>query len=212
MKCKQNQDTRQKIKVGLSLCMEFYRVCMGSFLMLFVPQECEHRLCTIDENKTRNDTLSTIGLISNGCTLFSFLILYIIEVRRENKCIDYLEVNRFTSVDNESVGKALQHLPQNKLHSLRVSENRYKKMGYTTTLTYIINTIVSSLIISRHYLNTSTLTVLLTNVLFMGMKVVDVFGTVYTKPNIFYSAYMKKKVQFNDVDPDVTICKNTISV
>ena len=36
----------------------------------------------------------------------------------------------------------------------------------------------------------------------MGLKVADVFSTVNTKKNIFYSAYLKNKVQFNDVDPD----------
>ena len=30
----------------------------------------------------------------------------------------------------------------------------------------------------------------------------DVFNTVNTKKNIFYSAYLTNKVQFNDVDPD----------
>ena len=36
-------------------------------------------------------------------------------------------------------------------------------------------------------------------------KVYDVFNTVNTKPNIFYSAYLKNKVQFNDVDPDKVV-------
>jgi hypothetical protein len=36
----------------------------------------------------------------------------------------------------------------------------------------------------------------------MGLKVTDVYSTVNTKKNIFYSAYLKNKVQFNDVDPD----------
>ena len=36
----------------------------------------------------------------------------------------------------------------------------------------------------------------------MGLKVADVFSTVNTKKNVFYSAYLKNKVQFNDVDPD----------
>ena len=36
----------------------------------------------------------------------------------------------------------------------------------------------------------------------MGSKVSDVFSTVNTKKNVFYSAYLKNKVQFNDVDPD----------
>ena len=39
----------------------------------------------------------------------------------------------------------------------------------------------------------------------MGSKVYDVYNTVNTKPNIFYSAYLKNKVQFNDVDPDKVI-------
>ena len=210
MKCKQNQDTRQKIKVGMSLCLEFYRVCMGSFLLLFVPQECEQRLCTMSENRDREDTLSVVGTVCNSVTMLSFLILYFIEVRREHKCIDYLEVNRFMSVDNESVGKTLQGLPTDKLHSLRLSDSRYKKIGYLTTGTFTMNAIMSGLLISERYLNMSTLTVFATNVLFMGIKVMDVFATVYTKPNIFYSAYMKKKVQFNDIDPDVV--QNVISV
>ena len=36
----------------------------------------------------------------------------------------------------------------------------------------------------------------------MGLKVSDVYSTVNTKQNVFYSAYLKNKVQFNDVDPD----------
>lgn len=36
----------------------------------------------------------------------------------------------------------------------------------------------------------------------MGLKVSDVYSTVNTKKNVFYSAYLKNKVQFNDVDPD----------
>ena len=39
----------------------------------------------------------------------------------------------------------------------------------------------------------------------MGTKVADVYSTVNTKKNVFYSAYLKQKVQFNDVDPDKTI-------
>ena len=39
----------------------------------------------------------------------------------------------------------------------------------------------------------------------MSLKVYDVYNTVNTKPNIFYSAYLKNKVQYNDVDPDKVI-------
>ena len=36
----------------------------------------------------------------------------------------------------------------------------------------------------------------------MLTKMADVYSTVNTEKNIFYSAYMKGKVQYNDVDPD----------
>jgi hypothetical protein len=36
----------------------------------------------------------------------------------------------------------------------------------------------------------------------MVMKLGDVYTTVNTEENIFYSAYLKGKIQFNDVDPD----------
>jgi len=201
MKC--TQDTKQKYKVALGFCLEFYRVCMGSFLLLFTPQECEDRLCTLDENKTKSDVLSTIGTIINSFTMFSFLLLYGVEIIRENKCIDYLEVNKRKPFDNESVGKELSVLPHDKLKTLHTYDENYKYMGYGTTITFILNTTYSGILIYKRYLNLSTLTVFITNVLFMGLKVTDVYTTVYTKKNIFYSAYMKKKVQFNDVDPDV---------
>jgi hypothetical protein len=36
----------------------------------------------------------------------------------------------------------------------------------------------------------------------MVTKLSDVFQTVNTEKNIFYSAYLKGKIQYNDVDPD----------
>ena len=56
--------------------------------------------------------------------------------------------------------------------------------------------------IFMNYLDNKTLTVYLTNVLFLTLKLVDAYSTVKTDKNIFYSAYLSSKVQFNDVDPD----------
>jgi hypothetical protein len=46
------------------------------------------------------------------------------------------------------------------------------------------------------------MTVFFTNILLMGLKVADVFSIANTSKNIFYSAYLKNRVQYNDVDPD----------
>jgi len=81
-------------------------------------------------------------------------------------------------------------------------DNYYQKAGYVSTASFLINAVLSSIVVYSNYLDSKTVTVYLTNLLFMGLKVSDVYSTVNTKKNVFYSAYLKNKVQFNDVDPD----------
>jgi hypothetical protein len=197
-----DQDFNQKVNVASTLVLEIYRVLMGAFLVLFVPQKCDDTICSLTQNMNRDDTLSQITLGFNAFTMLAFLGLYFIEVKRENKLINYLEVNRFTPVDNESVGESLEKLSTIKKQNILDYDGYYQKAGYFSTGSFIINAVLSSIVVYSHYLDNKTLTVYLTNLLFMGMKVVDVYSTVNTKKNIFYSAYLKNKVQFNDVDPD----------
>lgn len=201
----EDQDFKQKMNVAITLILEIYRVLMGAFLTLFVPQECNDHICSQSENYNRSDELSKTGFIMNCITMFSFLILYYIEVKRENKLITYLEVNRFEPRDNESVEKALLKLEDSKKETIWKYDGYYQKMGFVSLGMFLLNTIVSSIVIYTHYLDNTTLTVYLTNVLFLGFKVTDVFTTVNTKKNIFFSAYLKRKIQFNDVDPDKKI-------
>jgi len=202
-----DQDFNQRINVLSTLMLELYRVLMGAFLMVFVPQKCGDNICSINENIDRTDTLSRITLAANTITMFSFLILYIVEVKRENKLITYLEVNKFNPGDNASVGAALFKLDPVKKDLIMNYDMYYQKAGFTCTGVFIINSILSSIVIYSNYFDSKTITVYLTNLLFMSLKVYDVYNTVNTKPNIFYSAYLKNKVQFNDVDPDKIINK-----
>ena len=203
IKEKQNdQDFQQKLGVGTTLILEIYRVLMGALLIAFVPQNCNGQICSMSENLTRDDVLAKTAVGTNFTTLGAFLILYYIEVKRENKMINYLEVNRFTPVDNESVGECLEKLSIAKRDKLLQYDAYYQKCGYISTIAFVLNAVFSIITIYNHYLDSKTLTVLLTNLLFMGSKVSDVFSTVNTKKNVFYSAYLKNKVQYNDVDPD----------
>ena len=203
IKDKQNdQDFNQKLNVASAFVLELYRVLMGAFLMVFVPQKCGDTICSMGENMNRDDTMSQTTLIFNIMTMFSFLGLYFVEVKRENKLINYLEVNRFTPVDNESVGESLEKLSTDKKQRILDYDGYYQKAGYVSTGAFILNAILSSIVVYSHYLDNTTVTVYLTNLLFMGLKVCDVYSTVNTKQNVFYSAYLKDKVQFNDVDPD----------
>jgi len=197
-----DQDFNQKVNVALTLLLEMYRVIMGSLLILMVPQGCGDHVCGINENIERTGTLDYVGLATNFATLASMLGLYFIEVKRENKMINYLEVNTSKPRDNDAVGEALELLAEDKKNKILAYDHYYCNAGYFSIGLFGLNAVFSSLCIFQNYLDSKTTTVLLTNVLFMGSKLADVITTVKTDKNIFYSAYLKRKVQYNDVDPD----------
>ena len=64
---------------------------------------------------------------------------------------------------------------------------------------YIINTIVSAAIIFTGYMNDKGPVLLVTNTLLIGGKLYDIYRTVNTESNVFLSAYINHKLQFNDV-------------
>ena len=45
-----DQDTLQRINVGIQVLLELYRVITSSLLILFVPQICDDHICTTTEN------------------------------------------------------------------------------------------------------------------------------------------------------------------
>jgi hypothetical protein len=203
-----DQDFQQRMNVASTLLLEIYRVLMGAFLVVFVPQKCGQEICSLTQNINREDGLAKTAIAFNTITMLTFLMLYFVEVKRENKLINYLEVNRFTPVDNESVGEALLKLAPEKKQTIWDYDDYYQKAGYISTGSFILNSVFSSIVIFSHYFDSKTITVLLTNLLFMGLKVSDVYSTVNTKKNVFYSAYLKNKVQFNDVDPDKIVVES----
>ena len=203
IKEKQNsQDFNQKLNVAITLILEIYRVLMGALLIVFVPQKCEDTICSASQNVNRDDKLTKAAFSFNIITAFSFLALYFIEVKRENKLINYMEVNKFTASDNDSVEKALEKLSVVKKQKIWDYDGYYQKCGYASTLSFSINAILSFIVVCQHYLDSKTMTVFFTNILLMGLKVADVFSIANTSKNIFYSAYLKNRVQYNDVDPD----------
>lgn len=200
-----DQDFQQRVNVGTSFILEIYKVIMGALLVLFVPQLCDDHTCSITENLNSNDDTRQAALGLNYFTAASFFILYLIEVKRENKLICYLDVNRFTPVDNDSVGEALINLPKEKRDTILAYDGYYQKIGYVSTIAFIVNAIISGIVINDSYADSKTATVFVTNLLLMVSKVSEVFSIVNTKKNVFYSAYLTDRVQYNNVDPDKAI-------
>jgi hypothetical protein len=117
--------------------------------------------------------------------------------------IDYLEINRELPKDNESVGEALVKLDNDKQVELHNLDHKYLHAGYAAMGMFAVNTGISTVPILQNSLDAKTYTVLLTNVLFIASKLHEVYSIVNTKENVFYSAYLTERQQFNDVDPDV---------
>jgi hypothetical protein len=172
---------------------------------MFVPQKCGDEICGLTENLYNPAPLYKTTGVFNGLTFLAFLILYSIEVKRENKMITYLHVNDENANDNDAVGEALENLPLTKKNQILHLDQYYQKSSYFAFGFFSINTILSAFVVFNHYLDNKTFTVFLTNILFMILKLKETYAIANTEKNIFYSAYLTNKVQFNDVDPDKVV-------
>ena len=196
-----NQDTNQKLTVVATIFMELYRILMGSLLLSFVPQKCGDHICGITENFYVDGAYYIVYII-NIMTFISFIFLYMVEIKRENRLITYLDVSNTKPTDAISVAENLRKLPDDKRENILYIDKIYQQVGCFTIAVYDLNTIASGIVIYDSYLDNKTTTAFLTNILFMGTKVSEVYSIANTENNIFFSAYLKHKVQYNDVDPD----------
>jgi hypothetical protein len=137
--------------------------------------------------------------------------MYTLEIKRENRLITYLEVNKSVASDNNSVGTALEKLPQDKRDSIWQLDKYYMYSGRASIVIFIINTILSGFVVYEYYLDSQTTSTYITNILFMVTKLADVYANVNTDKNVFYSAYMKGKIQYNDVDPNKLVLPLPVS-
>jgi len=200
-----DQDFIQKISIVPIFIVELYRVMISSFLILFVPQKCGDHVCSYSENMKGDSTLYSAGIIFNFITMMSFLIMYVFEIKRENRLITYLEVNKSVASDNDAVQKLIESLPEEKRNSIWTLDKCYQRTGYISIGCFIVNSTLSGVVIYQYYLDSQTTTTFVTNIIMMISKLSDVYSTVNTEKNIFYSAYLKGKIQFNDVDPNKII-------
>ena len=197
-----DQDFTQKMSVYISFIFELYRVVMGSFLILFVPQKCGEDSCTIFEPVNAGVRLNDAAFGVNILTFCLFLGMYYAEIKRETQMITYLHVNTEEPCDNDAVGEALCKLPEEKKLSILRWDKLYLRSGQFALVGFIANAVLSSIAIYENFLDGKTTSSLITNILFMLLKIHETQSITNTDQNIFYSAYLNERVQFNDVDPD----------
>ena len=215
-----SQDTQQMIQVTIQLLVQLYQMMIGSMLILFVPQDCAyltsaqtgglmvHRVCTFKDNfgtkfqLPSEKGLHDVGIVFNFVSLACFSFLYFCEYRRENCLIAKMDVNDDIPQDGEAVGEKMKLLEPDEKELISSRNAMYSKAYKISAVAFLINVIISYIVIFRHR-NESTTTTFVTSFMFMLLKLVDCYSTCSAEDNVFISAYLRVKLQYNDVDDSI---------
>jgi len=200
-----DQDTTQRMNVGIQVLLEMYRVITSSLLILFVPQICNDHICTTTENLVWETSTYNTALCFNFISMAFLVNMYYMELVRENRLIKYLSINPNVANDNEEVGKKLQLLSTTKQDKIFKINKYYRLSAYVALSVYTLNVMLSAAAVNKYYAGSQTTSTFITYVLFIATKFASVKTLVSTDKNIFYSAYINAKVLFNDVDSDCII-------
>lgn len=201
---KVDADTKQRLCTFLSMGLEFYKVIMGTFLTVFVPQQCKDAICTMSQNFFNGSMLNTLGNVSNFLTFVSIGSLYYIELKRENWCIRYLDIDDdkcTTNLDTE-----IEAYPKYK-QEMSTLNKYYIISVYFSLFMMIANFIISGIVVYQSYTGINSITTFVSFFLLVFMKLYSSWtvGALSIKYERANSAYMKEPKTFNTIDSDYKI-------
>ena len=193
-------DTKQKIQSSFIFLVEFYKVLMGSFLILFVPQICEDHICTTNEILKNELECFILNIIS----CLYILYLYFIEINRENWCIKYLDID--PEKPNNNLDYEIEQYPEYKSNMVKINKD-YKNNSIICIFIHGFNMIVSCIYISSHWAGQIALTPLLSYILLVCNKLYNTFfvSNSSISEERVYSAYLTISKTYNTIDSDYII-------
>ena len=214
---KVNNDIKERLKIGALFIFQSYKVIMGSLLILFVPQKCEELIessssyssstdsviCSVSDNLNKKDDLfHDITLGFNFLCVGLFFITYFVELRRENWCVKYLDINH--DYPDNHLDDIIDRKPELKME-LRKKNNRYFKITSITSGFYLINLILSSIIIYTNYVGIQAVTSYMSYVVLILLKIYNSLFISYTSlhNDKALSGYITEFSSFNVFDEDI---------
>jgi len=194
-------DLIQRIKVCGIFFLQSYKILTGTMLSVFVPQSCGDHVCTLTENINNEDFYHRSALGMNSLTMLLFFGYYLIELRREEWSIKYLDI------DNNK--------PDNSLKAIIITEpkldkqmDRLNKYYYNALLItgffYFVNVLMTIKLLKDKYHSSSTISCFMSFSLLVMMKLYNSFSTARqsVKNDKMMSAYMSEFVSYNVLDAD----------
>ena len=197
-------DNQQKLTATLIMILEFYKVMMGTFLVIFVPQKCNNHVCSLSDNVTRDTLINKVSLFSNFTTFIAVLAFYGIEIKRENWCINYLDIDPDKS--NNFLDDEIEDYPIIKTDMLNINKT-YLNTLYISSSFLIINFGLSSVAIANNYAGSNTLTSLISFILLITIKLYSAYnvGMRSVQEERAFSGYMTIARTYNTIDEDYRI-------
>ena len=211
-----SQDLTQRIKVGAIFLLQIYKVTTGTMLSLFVPQACstsdgsssegDVRICSLQENFENADGYHKMVLYWNMFSMLTFFTYYLVELRREEWAIQYLDI------DNNKPDNSLKEIIKTE-PALDKWMDRLNLLYYRTLMfncgTYGINLGLSAKLVKDGYHSSSTLSCFASFALLVLMKLYNSLEVARqsVKNDKMTSAYMSEFVSFNVLDEDYVKAK-----
>ena len=194
-------DTKERLKTIFIFLLQSYKVLMGSMLVIFVPQMCGDDVCGITDNFYKEGNLHRASLGVNFISTLSFTTCYIIELNRENWCIEHLDIS--DDFGDNNLPLVLKDDPklEKALHKIN---DRYYYSSHVTSGLYMINLILSTVSIYMNNAGSATVTAYMSFVILILMKLNNALfiSKDSKKNNMALSAYMTELQSFNVIDKD----------
>ena len=188
-------DTKEKMSNNGAMVGMFVKILMASFPMLFVPQECGDGPCSMVQKI--NVWKSLVFL--NFMAFFSFVNLYYVQGTRENYMIDYFDEDD-DKAENYLTDE-IEAYPTIKSRILQLNK-RLHHSNLVCVGFFLMNTIYSSgFILVERYLDTTTLTVLLTNSILVQGKLAQIHSC-HTGDDLGQSSVGTRPKKYNVIDKD----------
>jgi len=192
-----DSDTKEKLETRLAMSVMFIKILMASFPMLFVPQLCGDSTCSLSEKMVDWNWLGFV----NWMTFISFMRLYWYQGKREQFMIEYLDED--DEVSENSLTEQIEEYPEIKERLINLNTKLEFSNNCSAAL-FLLNTAWSaSWIMFVRYLDSTTLTVLLTNSLLVHSKLMQIRMS-YTGDDLASSTVAVRPRVFNVIDKDHT--------
>jgi len=208
-----SQDCQQRTMITIFLTLDAYRILIGCFYTLFVPQLCPdthliprpdpmtYHQCTLEDNVTDLTLLNKAALGMNALTAIVMVIGFLQEFRREQWMVKKLHVDH--KKPDSNLVTEIQAYPE-LAKSLHIRNRNYKFLFALIGILSATNIVISGFLVYEYYDGMKTTTTFVTNTLLILMRVIksiQISRTCQLETKA-QSVYLTEPVTFNTIDPD----------